>query len=84
MISSFSLCPKNSDSVLKLFDVIKILSYFTDVSAIKNPLRTLKIKMYLSLGIKRGKYTYNKVLARMGCDNYNEWKKILSNIKYSL
>lgn len=84
LISSFSLCPKNSDSVLKLFDVIKILSYFTDVSAIKKPLRTLKIKMYLSLGIKRGKYTYNKVLARMGCDNYNEWKKILSNIKYSL
>lgn len=32
---------------------------------------------------ERGKYTYNKVLAQMGCDNYNEWEKILSNIKYS-
>lgn len=33
LISSFKLTPKNTNSVLKLHDTIKILSYFTDVSA---------------------------------------------------
>lgn len=84
LISSFSLTPKNANSVLKLYDAIKILSYFTDISALKKPLISLKFKTYTSLGIKKGKLIYNKILARMGCENYNEWKKILSNVKYSL
>ena len=65
LIASFSLTPKNADSVLKLFDSIKILSFFTDVSALKKPLRTLKFKIYVSMGIKKGKTVYNKILARM-------------------
>lgn len=84
LISSFSLTPKHSSSVLKLYDVIKILSYFTNVSALKKPLRSLRHKIYISLGIKKGKATYNKILARMGCEKYNEWKKIVSTQKYSL
>lgn len=84
LISSFSLTPKNVNSVLKLYDVIKILSFFTDVSALKKPFKSLKSKTYISLGIKNGKLIYNKLLERMGCKNYNEWKKILSNTKYSL
>lgn len=84
LISSFSLTPKNVNSVLKLYDVIKILSFFTDVSALKKPFKTLKLKLCISQGIKRGNATYNKILARMGCSDYSEWKKVLSNIKYSL
>lgn len=84
LISVFSLTPKNATSVLKLYDVIKILSFFTDISALKKPLKSLKLKMFISLGIKKGKITYNKILARMGCENYQEWKKTLSNSKYSL
>lgn len=84
LISSFSLTPKNTTSVLKLYDTIKILSFFTDVSALKKPLKRLRKKMFISLGIKRGNITYNKILARMGCGNYNEWKKVLSNPTYSL
>lgn len=84
LISVFSLTPKNSTSVLRLYDAIKILSFFADVSALKKPLRTLKHKMYISLGIKKGKETYNKLLARMGCKDYHEWMKTLSNAKYSL
>lgn len=84
LISAFSLNPQNANSVLKLYDVIKILSFFTDVSALKKPLMLLKVKMYTSLGIKRGKKLYNKVLDRMGCSDYREWKKLLSHFEYSL
>lgn len=84
LISSFSLKPKKVSSVLKLYDVIKILSFFTDVSALKKPFKVLKFKIYISMGINKGSKTYNKILDRMGCKNYNDWIKILSNIKYSL
>lgn len=82
LIASFSLTPKNADSVLKLFDSIKILSFFTDVSALKKPLRTLKFKIYVSMGIKKGKTVYNKILARMGCGDYKKWNIALFETKY--
>ena len=82
LIASLSLTPKNADSVLKLFDSIKILSFFTDVSALKKPLRTLKFKIYVSMGIKKGKTVYNKILARMGCGDYKKWNIDLFETKY--
>lgn len=84
LISSFSLAPKHADSVLKLYDVIKILSFFTAVNTLKKPLRILKFKLYLSMGIMKGHKTYTKILDRMGCNNYYDWLKILSNTKYYL
>ena len=84
LITSFSLTPKNSDSVLKLYDSIKILSFFTDVSALRKPLKRLKFKMYTNMGIKKGKTTYNKLLARMGCDDYEKWNTALFKTKYFL
>ena len=84
LITSFSLTPKNVYSVLKLYDSIKILSFFTDVTALKKPLKTLKFKMYTNMGIKKGKTTYNKLLARMGCGDYKKWKTALFKTKYFL
>ncbi len=84
LITSFSLTPKNSDSVLKLYDSIKILSFFTDVSALRKPLKRLKFKMYTNMGIKKGKTTYNKLLARMGCEDYEKWNTALFKTKYFL
>ena len=84
LISAFSLTPKHADSVLMLYDSIKILSFFTDISPLKKPLRMLKLKMCVSMGIKKGNATYNKLLARMGCGNYSDWKKFLFKTKYSL
>ena len=63
---------------------IKILSFFTDVSALKKPLRTLKFKIYVSMGIKKGKTVYNKILARMGCGDYKKWNIALFETKYFL
>ena len=84
LISSFSLTPKNADSVLKLYDSIKILSFFTDVTALRKPLKILKVKMYTNMGIKKGRATYNKLLARMGCRDYKKWNTDLLKAKYSL
>lgn len=80
----FSLTPKNADSVLKLYDSIKILSFFTDVTALRKPLKILKFKMYTNMGIKKGKTTYNKLLARMGCGDYKKWNTALFKTKYFL
>lgn len=55
LISSFSLTPKNADSVLKLYDSIKILGFFTDITALRKPLKILKFKMYTNMGIKKEK-----------------------------
>ena len=84
LISSFSLTPKNADSVLKLYDSIKILSFFTDVTTLRKPLKILKFKMYTNMGIKKGKTTYNKLLARMGCGDYKKWNTALFKTKYFL
>ena len=86
LISAFSLNPKNNNPscILKLYDTIKILSYFTDVSALKKPFKVLKYRIYTSLGVKKGKYIYNKILDRMGCGDSKQWREVLSNIKYSL
>lgn len=87
LISSFSLSPKNTAtpaSVLKLYDVIKILSFFTDVSILLKPLKKLICKNYLSMGIRKGQKINSKILDRMGCAEYNKWKKMLMGIKYSL
>lgn len=84
LITSFSLNPKNNDCILKLYDTIKILSFFTDVSALKKPFKKLKHKIYISLGIKEGKRIYNKILDRMGCQDFKQWKKVLSNTEYNL
>lgn len=84
LITSFSLTPKNADSVLKLYDSIKILSFFTDVTALRKPLKILKFKMYTNMGIKKGKTTYNKLLARMGCGDYKKWNTALFKTKYFL
>ena len=84
LIFSFSLTPKNADSVLKLYDSIKILSFFTDVTALRKPLKILKFKIYTNMGIKKGRATYNKLLARMGCRDYKKWNTDLFKAKYSL
>lgn len=84
LISSFSLNPKNADSVLSLYDTVKILNYFTDIKTLAKPFQKLKIQTYRSFGIRKGKETYKKILARMGCNSYNEWKILFKGIKYSL
>lgn len=44
----------------------------------------LKLKVHYNLGIRNGSKTYNKILARMGNQNYKEWQNVLSNPKYIL
>lgn len=84
LIKVFDLKPKNSNSVLRLYDVLKILGFFTDVSSLYKPLKKLRRDMITSMGIKKGRNTYNKLLARMGCDEHRAWRKMLHGTKISL
>ena len=86
LITVFGLNPKNASpaSVLKLFDVIKILSYFCDVSKLKKPITDLMVKNILSMRIIKGHKINMKILDRMGNASYFCWKKVLSSVKYTL
>ena len=87
---AFNLSPKSKSfgspsSVLNLFDVIKILSYFENVSSLKKLLNKILFRNYIFMGIKKGRNLNKKLLDRMGSSYYPNWKKILSkNIKYIL
>jgi len=87
---AFSLSPKSKgsgspSSVLNLFDVIKILSYFENVSSLKKLLNKILFRNYIFMGIKKGRNLNRKLLNRMGSSYYPNWRKILSkNIKYIL
>lgn len=87
LISVFCLNPKNSASpasVIKIFDVIKILSYFCDVRRIKRPLRALMVKNICSMGLQKGHKINVKILDRMGNDKYSSWQNMLSGKEYIL
>lgn len=87
LVTAFNLSPKNNGSpisVLKLFDVIKILSFFTDVSELKKPLRKLIIHNILSMGPTKANEINKRILDRMGNHSYSEWIKMLSGQKYLL
>lgn len=87
LISVFNLNPKNSAapaSVLKLFDVLKILSFFCDITRIKKPLSSLMIKNMCSMGIRKGHEINAKILDRMGNEKYSAWLEMLSGKEYLL
>lgn len=83
----FKLNPKytgEKKSVLKLYDVLKILSYFVDLSELKNMIRIMLIKNLFSLGFTKGAKINKLILDRMGCSQYNSWMRMLSREKYCL
>lgn len=87
LITAFSLSPKNiapSASVIKLFDTIKIINFFTDVSEIKKILRKLMVKNIISMGPKNGFKINHEILDRMGNDKYSDWISMLSGKEYIL
>ncbi len=83
----FKLNPKytgEKKSVLKLYDVLKVLSYFVDLSELKNMIRIILIKNLFSLGFIKGAKINRLILDRMGCGQYNSWMRMLSGEKYFL
>ena len=87
---AFNLSPRSKgsgspSSILNLFDVIKILSYFEEISSLKKLLNKILFRNYMFMGIKRGKNLNKKLLGRMGSSSYSNWRKILSKkVKYIL
>ena len=83
----FRLNPQNTGnriSVLKLYDVLKILSFFVDLSDLKSIFRRIYLKNIFSLGISKGKHLNYLILNRMGCPKYTSWMKMLSGEIYIL
>lgn len=83
----FRLTPKNTGnriSVLKLYDILKILSFFVDLSDLKIIFRKICLKNIFSLGISKGKHLNYLILNRMGCPKYTSWMKMLSGEIYIL
>ena len=83
----FRLNPKytgEKKSVLKLYDVLKILSYFVDLSELKNMIRIILIKNLFSLGFIKGAKINKLISDRMGSSQYNSWMKMLSGEEYCL
>lgn len=87
LIRSFKLNPINLGNLpsgLKLFDTLKILSFFADISILERHLRKIYIANIFSMGLKKGKLTNNLLLKRMGNENFREWKAVLRGQKYIL
>lgn len=86
IVTSFELTPKENgtpESVLKLFDTLKILGFFTDLSVLKKPLK--KIIYRNNKEFKKKTYDLNeRLLERMGNSSYQSWKKMLTNNNYTV
>ncbi|WP_346743990.1 Abi family protein [uncultured Streptococcus sp.] len=78
LVKSFKLTPKKhlkyQDSNLSLFDVLKILSFFYSLMPLKKLFKNLIYANHKRMGWKRGRELNQKLLARMGCLDYKQWK----------
>ena len=73
-------CNKSPASVLKLFDSLKVLGYFEDLTSLRRPLKAIIYRN--NRFFKRRTYDLNdRLLSRMGEDSYNKWKVMIKNSK---
>ena len=80
LVSTFNLNPSNTDnsrySILKLFDVMKLLSYFENIYELKEILDDMIRKNRDYLGFDKGDKLNKKILKRMGCEDYLQWEEL--------
>ena len=80
LVSTFNLNPSNTDnsqySILKLFDVMKLLSYFENIYELKEILDDMIRKNRDCLGFDKGDKLNKKILKRMGCEDYLQWEEL--------
>lgn len=84
LLTTFNLKPKNNNSCLKLYDTLKILSFFEDISILKTHLSNILKLNISSMGNLKGKMTNSLLLKRMGCENYDDWIIMLNGMSYVL
>lgn len=85
LIRSFNLNPKNTTgnnkSILQLYDVIKLLSFFEDLSDIKKSIKKIIYKNNKRIKCKRCYDLNERLLSRMGNKNYSNWKELFNTKK---
>lgn len=89
IVKSFLLSPQKhygyQYSKLSLFDVLKILGYFESLKDLKLLLKRFIYSNHKRMGYSEGHKLNQKLLTRMGCSDYVQWKSLLSgNIQYTL
>lgn len=86
LVGNFNLnCLNRSpNSVLKLYDVLKILFYFTDSSEIKKLFSKFYFGNYIKYGMKKGKKINHNMLGRMGESEFKKWKNEVFSKKYEI
>ena len=85
IVNSFELTPKETNpyAIIRLYDVLKILRFFVDLSELKKPFK--KIIYRNNKKFKRRTYDLNhRLLERMGNDSYKKWKEIFNNNLYTI
>lgn len=89
VVKAFSLNPQKhygyQDSKLSLFDVLKILGYFESLIELKQLMKKFFYSNHRRMGYLAGNKLNQKLLKRMGCSNYGQWKTMLSGkMQYTL
>ncbi|MCI5708039.1 Abi family protein [Veillonella caviae] len=89
IVTSFLLKPQKhygyQYSKLSLFDILKILSYFEPLKELKRLLKRFFYSNYRRMGYTAGNQLNQKLLKRMGCSDYSQWKALLSGkMQYTL
>lgn len=82
VVNALALEPYNKSpaSVLKLFDSLKVLGYFEDLTSLRRPLKAIIYRN--NRFFKRRTYDLNdRLLSRMGEDSYKKWKIMIKNSK---
>lgn len=73
-IRTFDLNPKNTSrnmsSILSLFDVLKILSFFSDIKSLQNIFDDIFSKNKISMGDEKGSKINKIILDKIGCQDY--------------
>ena len=87
LVATFKLNPRNAGhqySVLRLYDVVKMLSYFVDVSNLKEPIKNIKVANIASMGTIKGEKINGRLFERMGCEDYAKWDELTDGVEYVL
>ncbi|WP_311530928.1 Abi family protein [uncultured Anaerococcus sp.] len=87
LIRTFKLNPQNKSreksSILLLSDVLKILSFFIDISTLKPIFEDIFNSNIENMGNKKGLEINNRLLKQIGSKNHEELLSILQNKKYT-
>lgn len=87
LIKTFDLKPKNKSrnksSIISLYDSLKILSFFADISELIPIFENILLTNEKSMGKEKASTVNNNILSQIGCNDYNSLISTLNGKKYN-